>query len=118
VRRGGLTVGPHAFLESTQPLDRRHQRHRPACQHHGPARLELLVTHDDATFVGEAAVAAEQRDPVVLHPTELCRIVGCADDLVAAPQDRADVEVAVGGLSSAGDPSCLGQRLMGPQERL
>ena len=57
-------------------------------------------------------------DPAVLEPRQLRVVVEVVDDLVAPREHRRDVELAGHRLGRAGDPLDLGQRLVGPQQRL
>jgi hypothetical protein len=60
-------------------------------------------------------VAADERDAALLDPRKLGRVVEPVDDFVAPREHRGHVELPAG---HALDPADLGERLIGPQQRL
>ena len=84
------------------------------------ARLacDLLVVDRHRALAGDPAVAADQRDAAVLEPRQLRVVVEVVDDLVAPRERRRHVELAGDRLLGAGDALDLGERLVGPQQRL
>ena len=116
IRRGRLAVGPRPRLG--EPVDRRHGRRRPAGEDHRPADLERLLAHDHAALAVDAPPAAVERDAAVLEPGQLRAVVEAVDDLVAAIEHGARVELAGRGLRRARHPAQLGEDLAGSQQRL
>ena len=116
LRGRGLAVGPRLGL--AEPVDRRERRRRAAGEDHRRAGLDLLLADDDAVRPGEPAPAAEEVDVALLEPGQLRAVVEVVDDLVAAGEQRGDVQLARGGLGRARDAARLRQRLGRAQERL
>ena len=70
-------------------------------------------------LAGHPPAAAHERDPAVLEPRQLRGVVEVVDDLVAAGEHApATSSSPVDGLRRARDPAHLGERLVGPQQRL
>jgi hypothetical protein len=82
------------------------------------ARAQQLVADAHAALALQAATAAHERDRVLVEPRDLHRVVEVVDDLVAAGQQRLDVERAGDRLAHAGHPPRLGEQLGRPQQRL
>ncbi len=69
-------------------------------------------------LAGQPAVAAHERDGVLLEPRQLRRVVEIVDDLVAAAQDGFGVEPVADGLAHARHAPCLGEQLGRAEQRL
>ena len=88
-----------------------------------PARARVVVIGGGVIGLSTAlalqdALPAHQLDPPFADPRQLRVVAQIVHDLVAAPQHRADIELAAGGLRGAGYPPRLRQDLRRAQQRL
>ncbi len=86
--------------------------------HHGLASHEQVVADPHAALAVEPAGAAHERDPAVLEPRDLARVIEVVDDLVAPREHGRHVEIAGHGLAHAGNPPRLGEQLARAQQGL
>jgi hypothetical protein len=113
---GDFAIRPGAGVR--QSRDRWHRRAAADRDHDRLARDQHLVTHADPALAVQTAVAAHQLDVARLEPRHLVSVVEPVDDLVAAAQRRADVDLAADDLRGARHACRLGEDLLGAQQRL
>ena len=111
-----LPVGPRSRLG--EAADGRDHGFGPDSDHDRLPRDQELLGDANAPWPVESPEPAHERDPALLEPRQLMRVVETVDDPVAAPQDRLDVDRVVDDLACARYPARFREDLRRPQQRL